>query len=161
MIEVVRNLIFEFMQAANDFVHEFARRFAISHPGVEVLVSDSSVHGEGEHKIMDWLRSGDDSLNHVIVGNDSDLYLLLAVSNKASFNLASGQFKSGGGTPSPLVNYTNNKVSQSTDRPGPPSQNFAHFQRGCGFVQNHLPYYRKVHRLYSKLQFVVLIIVSI
>ena len=70
------------MQAANDFVHEFARRFAISHPGVEVLVSDSSVHGEGEHKIMDWLRSGDDSLNHVIVGNDSDLYLLLAVSNK-------------------------------------------------------------------------------
>jgi len=70
----------EFMQAANEFVHEFARRFAISHPGVKVLVSDSSVHGEGEHKIMDWLRSGDDSLNHVIVGNDSDLYLLLAVS---------------------------------------------------------------------------------
>lgn len=50
--------------------------------GVEVILSGGDVPGEGEHKIMDWLRSwkqGQDydiNESHCVYGNDSDLVFL-------------------------------------------------------------------------------------
>jgi len=70
----------QFMQQANKFVHDFAYDYALHNPNVEVIVSDSSVAGEGEHKIMDWIRKEDEDVSHGVMGNDSDLYLLCALS---------------------------------------------------------------------------------
>lgn len=68
-----------FMEQANEFFHEFAARYVQENPSFQVVVSDSSVVGEGEHKIMDFLRTADKDLRHCVVGNDSDLYLLCSV----------------------------------------------------------------------------------
>lgn len=68
-----------FMEQANAFIQEFAARYVQENSGFQVVVSDSSVVGEGEHKIMDFLRAADKDLRHCVVGNDSDLYLLCSV----------------------------------------------------------------------------------
>jgi 5'-3' exonuclease len=54
------------------------------HGGPIMVVSDSSEHGEGEHKIMDYLREfPDDSRRDMIYGLDADLIMLSMIS-KAS-----------------------------------------------------------------------------
>lgn len=51
-------------------------------PGLSIVVSDSSIPGEGEHKIMDFTRAQrfnygqSSSRSHVFVGADADLMLL-------------------------------------------------------------------------------------
>ena len=50
--------------------------------GLEVVFSGGDVPGEGEHKIMEWLRSWkqspefDINESHCVYGNDSDLVFL-------------------------------------------------------------------------------------
>eukprot|EP00494_Astrolonche_serrata_P026050 UN26311 len=66
----------KFMQEANAWLHKFAKEWATGHPGVEVIVSDSDCYGEGEHKILEWMRAENKNYTHAMWGNDSDLYLL-------------------------------------------------------------------------------------
>jgi len=44
-----------------------------------VVISDGTIHGEGEHNIMNLIRQTDPTDTLVLFGNDSDLYLLCAV----------------------------------------------------------------------------------
>lgn len=61
----------QFMAKVATFAREWAQRQPVS-----VIISDSSVPGEGEHKIMDFVRRASSHEHHVICGQDADLIFL-------------------------------------------------------------------------------------
>lgn len=72
--------------AGTQFMRDLAtklRPFDWINSNADVFLSDDSVPGEGEHKLMDWIRKSDDIMGtFCVVGMDADLILLCAVSEK-------------------------------------------------------------------------------
>ena len=85
-----------FFQRLSAHLREFIKRMQESDPlwrEIYVILSDASVPGEGEHKIMDFVRSQrlqpyyDPNMRHVIYGLDADLIFLGLASHEQYFTI--------------------------------------------------------------------------
>ena len=86
----------QFMRQLGSLLKAFVHEKVSNDPqwkGLHVIFSDSSVPGEGEHKIMDFIRSQrgaagyDPNTRHVIHGLDADLILLALSTHEPHFSI--------------------------------------------------------------------------
>ncbi|OAF71372.1 hypothetical protein A3Q56_00864 [Intoshia linei] len=98
----------EFMMRLADYLQYYITIRIESDPmwkDLEIILSDATVPGEGEHKIMDYIRSQrvhkdyNPNLNHCLNGADADLIMLGLATHEVSFTIIREEFKYG--VPSP------------------------------------------------------------
>ena len=86
----------KFMSDLASFLRELVPRRLGTNPawkGLTVLLSDASVPGEGEHKLVEYIRrqrthpAYDPNLRHVLVGDDADLIMLALATHEAHFTI--------------------------------------------------------------------------
>ena len=86
----------KFMADLAEYLRNLTAQRVASHPAwkhLAVILSDSSVPGEGEHKLLEFVRrsqgqaSYDPNARHCIVGDDADLIMLALATHELHFTI--------------------------------------------------------------------------
>ena len=85
-----------FMERLARFLRHFVAKRLHSHPlwrGLAVVISDAGVPGEGEHKLIEFIRTQrtqpgyDPHTRHVLMGEDADLIMLALATHELNFSI--------------------------------------------------------------------------
>ena len=85
-----------------------------------MILSDANVPGEGEHKIMDFIRrqraqpDHDPNTHHVLCGADADLIMLGLATHEPHFTIIREEFKPNKPRPCDLCRQVTNYFSTRT-----------------------------------------------
>ncbi|KAJ4929392.1 hypothetical protein JOQ06_005000 [Pogonophryne albipinna] len=111
----------EFMDNLAQCLRYYVAERISNDPGwknVTVILSDASVPGEGEHKIMDYIRrqraqpNHDPNTHHCLCGADADLIMLGLATHEPNFTIIREEFKPNKPRPCALCNQVGHEIKE-------------------------------------------------